>query len=62
MATTPIGIAFSAITGFVRSLAPLGQLFFCGVVAFAGAAALGYDPVGIIESWVRSFVIGGLSP
>lgn len=62
MATTPIGIAFSAITGFVRSLAPLGQLFFWGVVAFAGAVALGYDPVGIVESWVQSFLVGQVSP
>ncbi|MDZ5810061.1 hypothetical protein U4E84_01660 [Halorubrum sp. AD140] len=58
MATTPIGVAFSAITRTVASLAPLGQLLFWGVVVFAGAAALGYDPIGIVESWVRSYVRG----
>lgn len=58
MAVTPIGIAINAITSFVKSLAPLGQLFFLGVVVFAGAAALGYDPIGIMESWIRSYLRG----
>lgn len=58
MAVTPIGVAFKTITKTVASLAPLGLLFFLGVVVFAGAAALGYDPIGIIESWVRSYLSG----